>query len=68
MAQEGEFWLKHPSTHKFPDFSQSQPAVLPPDTADAVQMGPECGGELKLSQMTGIWDFVQQGHNFIAMW
>jgi len=42
MAQDRKFWMKHPSTHKFPDFS-SLLVALPPGSADAVQMGPECG-------------------------
>jgi hypothetical protein len=29
-------------------------------------MGPQCGGQSSLNPMTGIWDFVQQSHNFIA--
>jgi hypothetical protein len=62
MAQERKFWLKHPSTHKFPDFllptrrlSPLMPLKWDPNTAEARPL-----------QMTGIWDFVQQHHNFIA--
>ena len=29
-------------------------------------MGPQCGGKCQLNLMPGIWDFVQQSHNFIA--
>ena len=32
----------------------------------AVQIGPQCGGDAQAIHMTGISDFVQQSHNFIA--
>jgi hypothetical protein len=38
---------------------------------DAVQMGPDCGkndGKPSSHAMTGISNFVQQTHNFIAAW
>jgi hypothetical protein len=34
---------------------------------DAVQLGPQCGGDTADS-MTGIFDFVQQSPKFIATW
>jgi hypothetical protein len=65
MTQDREFQREHPSTHKFPDFPKVSPPSRRRATGDGVQMGPECGGP---SPMTCIWDFVQQGHNFIVTW
>jgi hypothetical protein len=33
---------------------------------DGVQIGPQYGGNIQGNPMTGISDFVQQAHNFIA--
>jgi hypothetical protein len=35
---------------------------------DAVQIGPECGGDHGQIAMADISDFVQQTHNFVASW
>jgi hypothetical protein len=40
--------------------------VLP--LRNAVQMGLQCGEAVWRNPMTDILDFVQQTHNFIALW
>src|SRR5713101_5330975 len=49
MAQNRTFWIKHPSTHTFPDmFSARETNFGRPEAwLDAVQMGPQCGGDLR---------------------
>jgi hypothetical protein len=51
------------------------PVASPTRWFDDVQMGPHCGGDTaemprktQANPMTGISDFVQQSHNFIAVW
>jgi hypothetical protein len=58
--------LKHPSTHKFPELLPAWPALT--RWFDAVQMGPQYGGDTPRNPMTDISDFVQQSHNFITLW
>ena len=67
VAQNRILKLKHTSTHKFPDFvpARGQPGR---GSVDAVQLGPQCGGNRSPNPMTDISDFVQQSHNFIALW
>ncbi|MDO9060762.1 MAG: hypothetical protein Q7U92_17310, partial [Bradyrhizobium sp.] len=78
MAQNRTLKLKHTSTHRFPDLL---PVPRPARTRcfDAVQMGPQCGGDasgfpndyqvnFQGIPMTDISDFVQQSHNFIPPW
>jgi hypothetical protein len=43
VAQNRKFKLKHPSTHKFPDCFL--PAASRTRWCDAVQIGPQCGGD-----------------------
>jgi hypothetical protein len=66
VAQNGILKLKHPSTHKFPDFVAARD--LPGRAVDAVQIGPQCGGMPGGFPMTDISVFVQQSHNFIVLW
>jgi hypothetical protein len=64
IAQHRKPTLKHPLTHKFPELVL---ADVPLATI-AVEIGPECGGNARWNPMTEILDFVQQTHNFIALW
>ncbi len=67
VAQNRGLKLKHPMTHKFPDFFL--PASGPGrGSFDAVQIGLQCGGDRFRIPMTDISDFVQQSHNFIVLW
>jgi len=71
VAQNRILKLKHTSTHKFPDcFLPKFPARRPARTRwfDAAQIGPQCGARRPEIPMTDISDFVQQSHNFIALW
>jgi hypothetical protein len=65
-AQNRMLELKHPSTHKFPELLPAWPALT--RWFDAVQMGPQYGGDTPRNPMTDISDFVQQSHNFITLW
>ena len=68
VAQNLVLKLKHTATHEFPD-CRSRPR--PPEGRTgliAVQMGPQYGGDFQRNPMTDISIFVQQTHNFIAMW
>jgi len=56
--------LKHPLTHKFPELVPAHVFAA----THAVQIGPQCGGDLIGNPMADILDFVQQSHNFIALW
>jgi hypothetical protein len=67
IAQEPVRRWKH-STHKFSDSLPEFAATACDCAGDAGQMGPQCGGPLSSNSMTGIWDFVQQSHNFIGAW
>ncbi len=67
VAQDRTLKLKHPSTHKFPDLLPAREPALA-RWFDAVQIGPQCGGDAGRIPMTDISDFVQQSHNFIASW
>jgi hypothetical protein len=59
--------LKRTSTHKIPDLL---PAPCPARTHwfVAVQIGPQCGRDGRRFPMTDISDFVQQSHDFVALW
>jgi len=56
--------LKHPLTHEFPEPVPAHVLGQP----NAVQMGPQYGGDPFRIPMADILDFVQQTHNFIASW
>jgi len=62
-TQNRNLELKHPLTHEFPDLVLACPALR-----NAVQMGLQCGEAVRRIPMTDILDFVQQTHNFIALW
>jgi hypothetical protein len=73
IAQDPVWQRTHTSTHKFPDFlAQFRHEHLAGWVGDAGQMGLHCGERTSLNPglnpMTGIWDFVQQSHNFMAPW
>ncbi len=68
MAQNRTLKLKHPSTHKFPDLfpSRGQPGragLMPSKWVSNAAETPR-----SRIPMTDISDFVQQSHNFIAVW
>jgi hypothetical protein len=69
MAQNRTSWIKHPSTHTFPDMFPARETIL-----DGQWLGlmpskwvPNAAGA-QGNPMTVISDFVQQSHNFIAAW
>ena len=64
IAQNRNPPVKHPLTHKFPEYLVP---TKPYATHDA-QIGPECGESLQWNPMAEILDFVQQTHNFIVAW
>jgi hypothetical protein len=65
LAQNRKFELKHPSTHKFPEFvACPQPARAGLVPSKLVSNA----AETPRDSMTDISDFVQQSHNFITLW
>jgi hypothetical protein len=74
MAQNRTLKLKHPSTHRFPDLfsSRGQPgrAGLMPSkwVPNAAATAADSQVYSQGIPMTDISDFVQQSHNFIAVW
>jgi hypothetical protein len=65
LAQNRILKHKQPSTHRFPNLLTCRDRNA--RHSDAVQMGPECGGEISGLPMTDICHFVQQTHNFIVL-
>jgi hypothetical protein len=76
VAQNRKLNLKHPSTHKFPEMlpcDQLKGAGLMtfkwvPIAAETCELPSNSQATPKQTPMTGISDFVQQSHNFIAVW
>jgi hypothetical protein len=78
MAQNRTLKLKHPSTHRFPDLFpfRGQPgrAGLMPSkwVPNAAATPADSQGNSRANSrgnpMTDISNFVQQSHNFIAVW
>ncbi len=69
MAQNRTFWIKHPSTHTFPDMVPARETILdgPWPSLMPSKWVPNAA-ETYAIPMTVISDFVQQSHNFIAAW
>src|SRR3954451_23973392 len=65
VPNDGFLQLKHPTTHRFPDWL----LISPQRTSwfDAVQIGPHCGGDTWQNPMTDICEFVQQSRNFVVV-
>ncbi|WP_304738233.1 hypothetical protein [Bradyrhizobium sp.] len=74
MAQNRTLKLKHPSTHGFPDLFpfRGQPGragVMPSKWVSNAAATPLDSQVISVGiPMTDISNFVQQSHNFIAVW
>ena len=63
--QNRNSWIKHPSTHTFPDIVSRRAGGWCDDLACCRPNWTPMRRRLQAIQMTGISDFVQQSHNFI---